>query len=489
MSPAPLLVVIPLAAALLCAATRERAGYVSGLASVVTLAVGLIVAAASFTEPAQRALGGLVYVDALSGLIVLIIALVSAMAALSAVSYVRNAVAASEITSAQVRWFYVWLQLSIGAMFAVPLLNNLGLMWVAVEATTLTTALLVAFFRRGHALEAAWKYLMLGAVGLAFALYGLLLTYYAATHALGESASALAWDELRDQAALLDPSLMRIAFVLVLIGFGTKAGLAPMHTWLPDAHGQAPTPVSVLLSGALLNCALYGILRFHLLAVGALGPDFSSDLLIGIGALSILVAVPFVLVQHDLKRLLAYSSVEHMGIIALGIGIGGPLALFAAAFHMFNHAITKATLFVAAGALGQRYGTLRLARMSGAIEAAPLAGLGLVLGTLATTGTPPFSPFASEFGIAQAGFAGRPGALIGAAVLIGGSVLIFGGMLFHVLRVVLGGAPKRLHNAPFPLAAAFIGLPIAALLVMGVWLPPLLHDGFTAASGVLGRAR
>ncbi len=489
MSLAPNLVAVPVFAALLCAAARGRAALISAAASVITLAVGIALAAASFAQPAERSLGGIVYVDALAGLIVLIVALVSTTAALYAVAYVRNAVAVGEIAAAQVPWFYVWLQLSIAAMFAVPLLNNLGLMWVAVEATTLTTALLVAFFRRGHALEAAWKYLMLGAVGLAFALFGLLLTYYAAAHALGESAGALAWDELRAQAETLDPGLMRVAVALVLIGFGTKAGLAPMHTWLPDAHGQAPTPVSVLLSGALLNCALYAILRFHLLAAGAVGGAFSSDLLIGIGVLSIVVAVPFVLVQHDLKRLLAYSSVEHMGIIALGVGIGGPLALFAATFHMFNHAIAKSTLFVAAGALGQRYGTLRIARMRGAIEAAPLAGLGLVLGTLAITGAPPFSPFASEFGIARAGFAGPLGAVAGATALLVGSVLVFGGMLFHVLRVTLREAPSRLHRAPFPLAAALIGLPIAALLVMGVWLPPMLRDGFIAVAAVLQVAR
>jgi hydrogenase-4 component F len=488
MSLAPLLIGVPVLAAVLCAGLGPRAAGVSAAASIVTLAVGVAVAFESFAAPAGRALAGLVYVDALSGLIVLIVALVSAMAALYAVGYVRNAVAEKEIGPAQVRWFYVWLQLSIAAMFAVPLLNNLGLMWVAIEMTTLTTALLVAFFRRGHALEAAWKYLMLGAVGLAFGLFGLLLTYYAASHALGEAASALAWDELRSHASALDPALMRVAFALVLIGFGTKAGLAPMHTWLPDAHGQAPTPVSVLLSGALLNCALYGVLRFHLLATGTLGPEFSSDLLLGIGALSIIVAVPFVLVQHDLKRLLAYSSVEHMGIVALAVGIGGPLALFAASFHMFNHALAKTTLFVAAGALGQRYGTLRLARLRGAIEVAPLPALGLVVGTLAITGTPPFAPFASEFGIAQAGFAGRPSALVGAVILLASSALIFGGMLFHVLRVALREAPVRVRSASFPFAASFIGLPLAALLVMGVWLPPALRDGFAAAAGVLGVA-
>jgi hydrogenase-4 component F len=281
---------------------------------------------------------------------------------------------------------------------------------------------------------------------------------------------------------------MKFAFALVLIGFGTKAGLAPMHTWLPDAHGEAPTPVSVLLSGAMLNCALYAIFRFHLLAAGTLGPSFSSDMLLGFGVLSIVIAVPFVLVQHDLKRLLAYSSVEHMGIVTLAVGIGGPLGLFAAAFHMFNHSLAKTTLFVAAGALGQRYGTLRLSRLRGAFAVAPVPALGLVLGTLAITGAPPFAPFASEFGIAQAGFAGRPAAVAGAVVLLGGSVLVFGGMLFHVLNVALRTAPKRLHDAAFPFATAFVLLPLFALLVMGVWLPEPLRDAFIAVAGVLGVA-
>jgi hydrogenase-4 component F len=486
MSLAPLLVAVPLIAALLCAAAGRRAAMVSAVAASATALVGLAVAFASFAVPPEHALAGLIYVDALSGLIVLIVAIVSAVAALYAVAYVRNAVAAQEIAASEVRWFYVWIQLSIAAMFAVPLMNNLGLMWVAIETTTLTTALLVAFFRRGHSLEAAWKYLMLGAVGLGFALFGLLLTYYAASHALGEAAGALDWDELRANASALDRDLMRVAFALVLIGFGTKAGLAPMHTWLPDAHGEAPTPVSVLLSGAMLNCALYAILRFHLLAAGALGPSFSSDMLLGFGALSIVIAVPFVLVQHDLKRLLAYSSVEHIGIVTLAVGIGGPLGLFAAGFHMFNHSIAKTTLFVAAGALGQRYGTLRLSRLRGAFAVAPVPALGLVLGTLAVTGAPPFAPFASEFGIAQAGFVGRPAALAGAVVLLGGSVLVFGGMLFHVLNVALRAAPKRLHAAAFPFAGAFVLLPLAALLVMGIWLPPPLRDAFTAAAGVLG---
>ncbi len=488
MSLAPLLLAAPVAGASLCAVAGARAAAVSAVASIATFALAMAVAVEAFTQPPQHVAGDIVYVDALSGLVVLIVGIVSLVATLYSHQYMRNAVDAGEVPQRELPLFHMWLQLSVGAMVAVPLMSNLGLMWVAIETTTLCTALLVAFVRRGHALEAAWKYLMLGAVGLGFALFGLLLTYYAASHNTPGAVSGLDWDELRARANTFDPDLMRVAFILVLVGFGTKAGLAPMHTWLPDAHGQAPTPVSVILSGALLNCALYGILRFHLLAARSLGPEFSSDLLIGFGALSIAVAVPFVLVQHDLKRLLAYSSVEHMGIVALAVGIGGPLALFAGAFHMFNHALAKTLLFVAAGALGQRYGTLRLAHLRGALELAPLPALGLLVGTLAITGVPPFAVFASEFGIARAGLAGRPTAIAGAIVLVIGTVLVFGGMLFHTMNVVLRSAPRRRYDAPFPLASVFIGAPIVALLVLGVWLPPILRDGFAATASVLGIA-
>ena len=486
MSLAPLLLALPVAAAALSFVAGTRAPAVSAVGAVLTFVVGLAVAGDAFGGSTRHALGGLVYVDALAGLVVLVVCIVGLVATLSSVGYLRNAVAAGETTAASTATFHVWLQLSIGAMVAVPLMNNLGLMWVAIETTTLFTALLVAFVRKGHALEAAWKYLMLGAIGLAFALLGLLFTYYAASHAVPDAAAALDWDELRANASRLDPQLMRLSFVLVLIGLGTKAGLAPMHTWLPDAHGQAPTPVSVLLSGALLNCALYGILRFHLLAAGTLGPEYSSDLLLWFGALSIAVAVPFVLVQHDLKRLLAYSSVEHMGIVALAVGIGGPLALFAAGFHMLNHALAKSALFVAAGAIGQRYGTLRLAQLRGALDVAPIPALGLLLGTIAITGTPPFAPFASEFAIARAGIAGRPAAVVGVVVLVAGAALIFGGMLFHTMNVVLRPAPRRTHEAPFRFGVLFIGAPLAVLLVMGLWLPPLLRDGLAGVAAVLG---
>jgi len=485
----PYLLAAPLVAAIACVAARRYAAAFSVAAAVLTLTLGTLTAFAAFAAPPARGVGGLVYLDALSGLIVLIVSIVGGLATLQSVTYMRSEVSSGHVSHDQLPWFHALLQLSILAMLAVPLIANLGGMWVAIEATTLTTALLVGFLRTDHALEAAWKYLALCTVGIAVALLGIVVTYYAAGRVLGESPGALEWDVLRDNAAALDPGLMRLAFVLVLIGFGTKAGLAPMHTWLPDAHSQAPTPVSALLSGALLNCALYGIFRFHVLSAEATGASFSSDVLLVMGVISVVVAVPFILVQHDLKRLLAYSSVEHVGIVTLGVGIGGPLALFAVAFHMINHAVAKSALFFAAGAIGQRYGTLRMPRLRGTILAAPLPTLALIAGTLAISGSPPFAPFASEFGIARAGFAGRPAALAATVVLLAATAVLFGGMLHHVLRLSLRGTPHDLRSAPFPYAWAFLGVPLGALLVGGLWLPPALSDGFAAVARVLGGAR
>ena len=476
---------VPVAAALACALWPRWGATVSGVSAGVIAILSIATFAAAVSSPALIELGGLVRVDALSGLIVLVVGLVGAIAAFYSITYLPNEVRAGHLGPGQVRWFHVWSNLSIAAMLAVPVIDDLGLMWVAVEATTLTTALLVGSFARGNSLEAAWKYLILCGVGIAIALFGILLTYYAAVQALGEGAAALSWSELQANARALDPDFMRLAFVLVLVGFGTKAGLAPMHTWLPDAHGEAPTPVSVLLSGALLSCALYAVIRFHILATAALESSFSADLLVAIGAFSIAIAVPFILVQHDLKRLLAYSSVEHIGIVTLAIGIGGPLALFAGAFHLFNHALAKSALFVAAGALGQRYGTHRLARVRGAFEVAPLPALGLLVGALAITGVPPFAPFASELGIVRAGLAGRPAAFAGTAVLLVATLLVFGGMLFHILRVVMRRPPRESRSAGFPLGLPLIGVPLLVLLALGIWLPPGLRDAFTAVAAVL----
>ena len=409
---------------------------VNVVGALLLMLLGSSVALLLFTGPARYELFDLIYLDSLSGWLIAITSILGGMAALYSVGYMRHEVEHGAIPAAQMHWYYFWFHQALFTMLLALSFNNLGLQWASIEGTTLTTAFLVGFYQKKGSLEAAWKYVILCTVGLTLALLGVLLAYASAVGALGEASDALNWTVLRDSAGRLDPGLIRLAFVFALVGFGTKAGLAPMHTWLPDAHSQAPTPVSALLSGVLLNCALYGILRYHILASDVLGPGFSSSLLIGFGLFSIAVAVPFILVQRDLKRLLAYSSVEHIGIIVLAVGIGGPLGLFGAMLHMLNHSLAKVLLFFTAGNVGQRYGTLQMLRIRGVAQSAPLVSTLLLLGGFAIAGAPPFNIFVSEFSILSAGFAQQLGWVsVLFLVLI---ALVFAGMLFHLGRMVLG---------------------------------------------------
>src|SRR6266581_3872218 len=309
-----LLVILPLVVPLLTAPVAwrlpvrwsERAQVIG---SSLLLAVAWLLAWRVFTS-GPLALDGLLYADALSALLVAVVALVGWGAAVYGVGYLRHDVAEGRLSADQPRWFALWYQLFLLTMLAVLLAENLGVMWVAVEATTLASALLVGFYRTERAVEAAWKYLLLCTVGITLALFGVLLVYYAGVQAGGTEEAALSWRALVALAPRLNPDLVKLAFIFALVGYGTKAGFAPLHTWLPDAHSQAPTPVSAVLSGVLLNCALYGIFRLHVLVSAGATGGRSHDLLTGIGLLSVVVAVPFIVVQHDLKRLLAYSSVE-----------------------------------------------------------------------------------------------------------------------------------------------------------------------------------
>ncbi|HEY3063006.1 MAG TPA: hydrogenase 4 subunit F [Chloroflexota bacterium] len=432
-------------------------------------------------------LGGWLYVDALSALLLGVVALVGCGAAAYAVGYLRRDVTEGRLQPDQPRWFALWYQLFLATMLAVLLAENLGLMWVAVEATTLTSALLVGFYRTELAVEAAWKYLLLCTVGITLALFGVLLVYYAGVRVGAADEGMLSWRALVALAPRLDPDLVKLAFVFALVGYGTKAGFAPLHTWLPDAHSQAPTPVSAVLSGVLLPCALYAILRFHAIATGTLGPSFSSNLLLMFGVLSAAVAVPFVLLQHDLKRLLAYSSIEHIGIVAAAVGIGGPLALFAAGLHLVGHALGKALLFFAAGNVAQRYDTRSMARIRGAASALPLSGTALLAGGLFLAGAPPSALFASELSILAAGF--ERGHWLAAAVLIACVALIFVGMLFHIGGLALGRGPARLDvRGEGLLSFCLVGLPLVAVGLLGVVVPAPLAEALRQAATVLAGA-
>ena len=469
-----LLLVLPPLTGALCWVTRRppRLEKVHIAGSLGTLIAGLALALEVFVGGPARvgALHDLLYVDALGALLIVVVAVVCFLAALYSVGYLRHDVETDKVKADQLRHYYAGYHAFVWTMLAVGAINNLGLLWVAVEATTIVSALLVGFYRTQAALEAAWKYLILCSVGILFALFGILLTYYAAAPVLGQEAG-LNWTVLVANAGRLDPGMMKAAFVFVLVGFGTKAGFAPLHTWLPDAHSQAPSPISALLSGVLLKCGLYGILRFHLILIRMADPAFSANLLLWFGLLSVAVAVPFILVQRDLKRLLAYHSVEHIGLLATAIGLGGPIGFYAGLLHLFNHAMAKALLFFVAGNLSQRYGTTQMGRIRGAAQAMPATGALLLLGTLAITGVPPFAIFLTEFGIVAAAFAS--GHVAAAVILIGALAIVFAGAFGHAADMAWGRPRFRLVSVLMGrLGTVALAVPAVCAILFGVYVPP-----------------
>jgi hydrogenase-4 component F len=492
------LLVIPVATSLACWPMRRLRWLetVDALGATATLATAMVVVVRVVREGPLR--GGpwdVLYVDALSALMIGVVAGVGFAAALVSVRYLRHDLAAGHVPRGLVgaRWYYVGLHAFVWTMLATVSVDNLGLLWVGIEATTLASALLVGFYRTEAALEAAWKYILLCTVGITVALFGVLLTYYAAHQ--GGGPATLDWSALAPRGGELDSAMMRLAFVCVLVGFGTKAGFAPLHTWLADAHSQAPSPISALLSGVLLSCALYGIIRFQVVTAGAAGTAFPSRLLLAFGVLSVAIAVPFVIVQRDLKRLLAYSSVEHVGLMAVALGIGGPLGVYAGLLHLINHAATKALLFFIAGDVVQRFGTRRIGAIRGAIQVAPLLGWGLLLGTLAIAGAPPTGIFVSELGIASAGFAGsrlEVASVVAVIILLG---LAFAGLVGHAIRLAYGAPPRApapvgqtvasaSRTARWPTAVATVPL-VLVILLLGIHVPEQVDDLLGEVAAVL----
>jgi hydrogenase-4 component F len=371
----------------------------------------------------------------------------------------------------KLRKYYTLTPLFVFSMALVVLSNNLGIMWVAIEGTTLATIFLVTFYGRANSLEAAWKYAMIGGVGLSMALFGTILTYYSAHQVLDiETLAGLNWSVLVTRAAQFDKTTMRLAFILILLGYGTKAGLAPMHTWKPDVYSEAPVPVAAMLAAALLNCALYGLIRFFILASRCLGPEFASQLMIIFGLLSMGIAVPFILVQRSFRRILAYSSIDHGGIMVLGLGFGGPLGALGMLLHMTFHSVTKPLLFFCVGNVQQYLKTDQFRRAGGGlIHYMPITGTVFLLSTLAVTGSPPFSLFQSEFTILRAAFDG--GHVVAASLFVLFLVGIFSGFLVHIARMVLGPDPGYEHPDLDPFKKyTLIGLS-GIVAVLGFWIP------------------
>jgi hydrogenase-4 component F len=486
------LLAVPAVAAALCLVSPGRRWLegVTLVSSVSTFVLVVLVAAEVTASGHIEGLGGWLYVDALSALTALIIAFVGATAAIYSTGYLREDMREQDVSRGEglgrLRRYYLLFNLFVFSMLVVPLSNSLGVLWIAVEGTTLASLFLVSFYGTGEALEAAWKYVLVGSVGIALALFGTILTYYSAVRVLGANYDLL-WSVLAPVTPRLDPNVMRLAFLFILVGYGTKAGLAPMHTWLPDAHSEAPSPISALLSGVLLNTAMYGILRFYSLATPSLGQGYPSALLLGFGLLSLLVAAVFILRQRDYKRMLAYSSVEHMGIVATGVAFGGVFGFYGALLQLVNHAVTKSLMFFASGHVLLRYETKEIDRVSGVVRLMPVTGGMLVLGGLALTGSPPFGIFISEFTILAAGF--RSGHVLPALVLLGLVAAIFVAFLRYINRMAFGTPTQGVEAGEFSsLGLLAMGISMVLVTGLGVAIPSPLATLLQQAAAVLGGA-
>jgi hydrogenase-4 component F len=469
-------------------ADARRAGPIAGVGGAIGYTAGLALAGVVFAGGPIRAFGGLVVVDALGAWLLVLVVVVAAIATAGSPAHLAHEREAGRLGARDAGRYYALLLWFAAGLAAVPLLDDLGLVWVGIEATTIVSALLVGFARTPAAIEAAWKYLILGSIGIGFALLGTLLLYASSVPVLGETSDALSWTRLMSIAPGLDPGLVRLAFVFSLAGYGTKAGLAPFHTWLPDAHSQAPSPISALLSGAALAVALYALARIHLVTVGVLGPGFSATLLVVFGLVTLAVALPFIVAQGDLKRLLAYSSVEHLGLATLALGFGGHLALLGFGLHLLSHGLAKSTVFLAAGRIVALRGSRRIGRLGGSLAGSPTDGRALLVAALVLAGLPPSGIFVAEIAILLGGVeAGWGLAAAAAATLL---ALAVAGLLFHVVRVSVGPLAAKAQRAPANGRwAALLGVPLTIVVLAGLWTPSPIGAALEQVALVLGGGR
>lgn len=422
------------------------------------------------------------FIDAFNVFLVTLTAFVGLTTSLFSRPYMRIEVTRGRVSAAQLRLYHSMYQLFMATMLIALTTNNLGLMWVAMEAATLSTVLLVTLYRTPASLEAGWKYFILCGVGIAQALFGTILLYFAAEKILGaEGVSALLWTHLNVVKAQLEPAVLSLAFVFLLVGYGTKVGLAPLHNWLPDAHAEGPTPISAVLSGLLLNVAMYAVVRCKVLVEGSLQSSLPGYMLMGFGLLSVVLAAFFLWRQRDIKRLFAYSSIEHMGIITFAFGMGGPVANFAALLHMTVHSLTKSAIFFAVGHATQKVGSQLMDDIRGLITLSPTVGWGLMMGSLAILGMPPFGVFASEFLILTTAMKQQPWAT---PILLLALGVAFAAVFSRVQPMVFGETTAR--RLPHPPALIPVFSHLALVLMLGIFIPPYLADWYRAAARLIG---
>src|SRR5215217_339742 len=413
----------------------------------------------------ERSRTNIVLVDDFNIYLVILTTFVAFTTSVFSATYIGHELTTGRLSPNFLRYYHALYQAMIGAMSVALLANNVGLLWVGVEVATLSTVLMVGIYRTPEAIEAAWKYFILGSVGIGLAFFGTIVIYVVAQDVLGEGLQAMAWDSMRANAGRFDPGLMSLAFVFILVGYGTKVGLAPFHAWLPDAHAEGPTPISAVLSGLLLNVALYALLRFKMLMAAAPATLNVGVIMGALGLTSLIFAGFMMYRRRDIKRLFAYSSIEHMGIMTFAFGIGGPIANFAGLLNMTLHSLTKSAIFFAVGHVVQVKGTQRIADIRGLSSSHPVLAAGLALGVIAIAGLPPFGMFLSEFMLVASTLVRQPAL---ALVLVAGLLLALGALILRLQGVLFGEPNGPSDEVKASYVPMFVHLVL--VLIAGVWL-------------------
>lgn len=459
---------------------RKGAAELNIGASLATFVAGIGLAIEVYAQGPMLAGGKFFFVDAFNVYLAVLTSFVSMTTAIFSRRYMEREREHGRIGYRRMRFYHAMYQLFIFAMLLCLLTNNVGVLWIAMELATLSTVLLVSLYRTPTAIEAAWKYFILCGVGIAQALFGTVLLYFAAERVLGAGGDSLLWTNLNAVSGSLEPTVLSLAFVFLMVGYGTKVGLVPLHNWLPDAHSEGPTPISAVLSGLLLNIALYALVRCKVLVDGSTGTHRAGDIMMGFGILSILVAAFSLLRQKDIKRMFSYSSIEHMGIATFAFGLGGPLATFGALLHMLVHSLAKSAIFFTVGHASQMHWTQEMDRIRGLFKGNPLVGWGLMLGALAIVGMPPFGIFTSEFLILTATMKQAP--LLTPFLLLGLAVA-FAAIIRRVQSMVSGEIPQ--HQVRMKAAHVPVLLHMALVLAIGLYIPDVLHQWFRTAVELL----
>ncbi|MGJ0431340.1 hydrogenase 4 subunit F [Methylobacter sp.] len=455
---------------------RADSGLLNIRLNAVNLAATVWLAINVLREGTILSSGKAFLIDPFNVYLIVLTAFVGLTTAIFSAPYMEHEKEIGRLNDARLKLYHAMYQGFMLSMYLVLMTNNMGILWVAMEGATLATVLLVSLYRTPESVEAAWKYFILCGVGIAQALFGTILLYYAAEQ-IGSEENALLWSVLYENADKLNPEVLKIAFVFLLIGYGTKIGLVPLHNWLPDAHSEGPTPMSAVLSGLLLNDALYAVVRNKMLVDGASHSDMAGFLMMGFGLLSFLVGALFLHRQKDIKRLFSYSSIEHMGMMTFAFGIGGPLATFAALLHMTVHSLTKSAIFVTVGHASQLAGTQSMEKIRGLIKTQPEIGWGLLIGTVSIAGFPPFGVFTSEFLVLLATMHSYPWL---APLLLLGVGIAFAGLFRHIQPIVYGDKPEGQQPIKANLWPVMIHLGL--VLWLGLAIPGFLADWFSQAT-------